>query len=32
MFQIQTIYEKKGQQAERFVVRKMDGKYYITSL
>jgi hypothetical protein len=32
MFQIQTIYEKKGQQTERFVVRKIDGKYYITSL
>lgn len=31
-FEVQTFYEKKGQQNERLVVRKMEGKYYITSL
>lgn len=32
MFQIQTVYERKGQQNERLVVRNMGGKYFITSL
>lgn len=32
IFQIQTIYEKKGQQNEKIVVRNLEGKYFITSL
>lgn len=32
IFQIQTMYEKKGQQTEKLVVRKIDGKYYITAI
>lgn len=31
-FQIQTTYERKGQQTERLVVKNINGKYYVTSL
>lgn len=32
IFQIQTVYEKKGQQIEKLVVKKLKEKYCITSL
>ena len=31
-FQVQTVYEKKGKQSEKLVVRNIDGKYFITTL
>lgn len=32
VFQLETTYERKGQQSERLLVRMIDGKYYIISL
>jgi len=32
IFEIRTVYERRGQQNERLVVRKLDGKYYIIAI
>lgn len=32
IFQIQTVYERMGQQSEQLVVKKVNGSFFITSL
>ncbi|MCX5814568.1 MAG: hypothetical protein NT178_18800 [Proteobacteria bacterium] len=32
VFQVQTVYQKKGEQNERFVIRKIDDRFFIISI